>query len=130
MPDPSPLPLSCPACGQTTKQHKAGKNPTGSLRRECQHCHRTYTPEPKAAGYAKEVRRQALKLYVDGTNFRRIARHLALNPQTVANWVNAAAARLPAPPAPPERRQEQAVETLELDELYTFISQKKSPPTS
>ncbi len=92
------------------------------------------------------MRRQALKLYVDGTNFRRIARHLiarhliarhliarhliarhlGVNPQSVANWVNAAAANLPAPPLPKERDQEARVETLELDELYTFVSQKKS----
>ncbi len=118
--------LSCPTCGATTKQHRAGKNATGTLRRECRHCGRTYTPEPKPQGYDLLVRRQALKLYVDGTNFRRIARHLGVNPQSVANWVDAAAANLPAPPLPKEREQEASVETLELDELYTFVSQKKS----
>ena len=44
-----------------------------------------------------ELRRRALKLYVDGTNLRRIARHLEVNPQTIANCVDAAAANLPAP---------------------------------
>ena len=123
-------PFSCPSCGETTKQHRAGKNATGTLRRECRHCGRTYTPAPKTHGYALDMRRQALKLYVDGTNLRRIARHLDVNPQTVANWVNAAAAKLPAPPLPQERQSEQTVEVLELDELYTFVSQKKSRPTS
>ena len=51
----------------TTKQHHAGKNLTGTLRRECRHCGRTYTPAPKAPDYDLSVRRQALKLYVDGT---------------------------------------------------------------
>lgn len=37
------------ACGETTLQHKAGTNPTGTARRECQHCERTYTPAPQAA---------------------------------------------------------------------------------
>ena len=123
-------PLSCPTCGETTKQHRAGKNATGTARRECRHCGRTYTPEPKQPGYPLEVRRQALKLYVDGTNFRRIARHLGVNPQSVANWVDAAAANLPAPLSPKERQKEASVETLELDELYTFVSQKKSQLTS
>jgi len=36
------------------------------------------------------VRRQALKLCVDSTNLRRIARHIGFNPQSVANWVDAA----------------------------------------
>ncbi len=122
--------LSCPTCGETTKQHCAGKNATGTLRRECRHCGRTYTPTPKTHGYDLALRRQALKLYVDGLNLRRIARHLSVNPQTVANWVNAAAASLPAPPLPKDRQGEQAVETLELDELFTFVTQKKKPPTS
>ena len=127
MSEPLPTPsLSCPTCGATTKQHRAGKNATGTLRRECRHCGRTYTPEPKTRGYGLSVRHQALKLYVDGTNFRRVARHLGVNPQSVANWINAAAANLPAPPLSKER--EASVETLELDELYTFVSQKKSRP--
>ena len=66
---------------------------------------------------------------MDGTNFRRIARHLGVNPQSVANWVNAAAANLPAPLSPKEREREASLETLELDELYTFVAQKKSRPT-
>ena len=127
LPDPV---LTCPTCSETSKQHRAGKNPCGTARRECRHCGRTYTPQPKQPGYALEVRRQALKFYVDGLSFRRIARHLSVNPQTVANWIDAAAANLPASPSPKERRQEQTVETLELDELYTFVSQKKNRPTS
>ncbi|MBV9851949.1 MAG: helix-turn-helix domain-containing protein [Armatimonadetes bacterium] len=63
---------------------------------------------------------------MDGTNLRRIARFLGVSPQTVCNWVDAAA-RLPPPPA--ERRAEPPVDTLEVDELFTFVSQKKSRPT-
>ena len=124
---------TCPTYGETTRQHQAGTNPSGTARRECQHCKRTYTPAPKTRSYDLVLRRQALKLYVDGTNFRRIARHLSVNHQTAINWVNQAAANLPAPPLPKERQKEAPVETLELDELFTFVSQnkslKKSQPT-
>ena len=123
-------PLACPSCGETTKQHRAGTNPSGTARRQCRHCGRTHTPQPKEHGYDAPLRRAALKMYVDGLNFRRIARHLSVNHQTVINWVNAAAANLPDPPPPLERRDEKAAEVLELDELYTFVSQKKSKPTS
>jgi len=115
---------------ETTQQHQAGTNLSGTARRECQHCGRTYTPAPKQHGYDLILRRQALKLYVDGMNFRRIARHLEVNHQTVINWVNQAAARLPPPPTPAERASEPPIDTVELDELYTFISQKKRRPTS
>jgi len=89
-----------------------------------------YTPTPKTRGYDLALRRQAPKLYVDGMNFRRIACHLSVNHQTVINWVNRAAANLSALPLPKERQQEAAVETLEMDELFTLVSQKKSRRTS
>jgi len=85
---------------------------------------RHYTPEPKLAGYSDEIRLQAVKLYVDGLNLRRIARHLGVNHQSVANWVNAYAAQLPAAPEP------ERVETIEMDELHTFIEHKKTRRTS
>ena len=41
-------------------------------------------------------------MYVDGGNFRRIARALKVAPQSVINWVNARAAQVPElPPSPP-----------------------------
>ena len=43
----------------------------------------------KASGYLDQLRRQAVAFYVDGLNFRRIARHLQVHPQTVINWINA-----------------------------------------
>ncbi len=118
-PEPS---LVCPTCGAATKQHRAGKNKTGTARREYRHCGRTYTPTPKAQGHDLSVLRQAFKLYMDGTNFRRIARHLGVNPQSVANWVNAAAANLPAPSLPAERQKQGNLGTLEMDKMYTFVS--------
>jgi len=127
MTEPDP---TCPTCGAAEGQHKAGTNKSGTARRECRRCGRTYTPRPKRRGHGEATRRAALRLYVDGTNFRRIARHLSVSPQTVINWVNAFAARLPAPPTPRERRGEAPAEVLEMDELYTFVSQKKSPPMS
>ena len=40
------------------------------------------------------------------------------------------AANIPPPPTPAARQGEPAVEVLELDEMYTFVAQKKSKPTS
>ncbi len=121
----NPSPHICPTCAETTRQHKAGKNHSGSPRIECQHCHRTYTPAPNKKGYELSRRQTALKLYVDGTNFRRIARHLGVHHQTVINWVDKAAACLPSPPTPLAQSRRDYVETLELDEIYTWIGQKK-----
>jgi transposase-like protein len=115
---------TCPQGHHWQAQIKDGRNRSGSQRYKCKVCGQRYTPEPQLNGYPDEVRHQALQLYVDGNNLRRIGRHLGVSPQSVANWVNAHAASLPATPQPAEN------ETVELDELFTFIGEKKTKPTS
>ena len=116
--------MRCPYCQQQTEQIKAGRNASGSQRYKCKPCNRHYTPEPSEHGYPPAVRQQAVRMYVDGMNLRRIARQLGVNHQSVANWVHAYAAQLP--PAPTVA----APETVELDELFTFIGEKNDASTS
>lgn len=115
---------TCPHCQQNTRQVKVGRTKAGSQRYQCQHCRRRYTPQPKAQGYPDSVRQQAMRLYVDGMNLRRIARHLGVVHQSVANWVAAHAALLPDTPPQPE-----TVTVIEQDELYTFVEAKKTKST-
>jgi transposase-like protein len=115
---------TCPRCQKTTRQNRDGKTECGSQRYECMHCHCKYTPEPKIHGYGDEVRKQALQLYVDGMNLRRIARQLGIHHRTVSLWVKASAVSSPDAPMPKE------VKTAEMDELFTFIGQKKTGSTS
>ena len=61
------------------------------------YCHRKYTPEPKSRGYPDEVRKQALQMYVDGINLRRIGRHLGIHHVTISLWVKRYAENLPKP---------------------------------
>ncbi len=70
-------------------------------------------------GYPHSLRHQAVQLVADGVNFRRTARQLGVNHQTVINWVNATIANLPPAPIP------EMVEVIEMDELYTFVERKK-----
>jgi transposase-like protein len=87
------------------------------------YCQRKYTPEPKQQGYPESVRKRAMEMYVDGSNLRRIARHLKVAPQTVAYWVTEVAEALPNAPLPSE------VKEAELDEVFTFIGDKKTEST-
>src|SRR5260221_13232248 len=93
----------CPYCQETRQQVKAGLNDSGSQRWRCKVCGRRYTPEPKPQGYPDAVREQAVQMAGDGVNFRRIARHLKVNHQSVINWVNADASQLPDSPPVPEK---------------------------
>lgn len=117
----------CPHCEGTEQQVKIGHNASGSQRYMCKGCRRKYTPEPRASGYTEAIRQEAVRLYVDGMHQRRIARTLSVSHQTVANWIKAHAESLPDAPPEPD------VLTLgisELDELFTFIGEKKTRCTS
>jgi transposase-like protein len=92
---------------------------------KCRECQRVYTPEPKPLGYPEETKLEAVRLYLEGTNFRRIGRLLGVNHQSVINWVNSYHASLPAAEQPVAKP-----ETLEMDEPFTFVGSKKRKPTS
>ena len=62
-------------------------------------------------------------MYVDGINFHRIGRLLSVHHQSVINWVNAHAEKLPDAPVP------EKTEDVEMDELFTFIGSKKTKST-
>lgn len=62
-------------------------------------------------------------MYVDGMNFRRIGRQLGVDHKSVINWVKAYGAQLPAAPLPDD------VNNAELDELFTFVGDKKTSST-
>lgn len=102
---------------------KAGFNTSGSQRYKCGECKRAYTPEAKEKGYDKETRMLALRMYVEGNSQRAVARILGISPQSVSNWINAYEAKLPSAPMPSKPK------VAELDELYTFVKQKKTKST-
>ena len=87
-------------------------------------CGSKYTPEKKQPGYDAKVRRQAIRLYVDGMNLRRTARHLGVHHSTVSAWVKEHVNNMPNAPQPKK------VKTAEMDELFTFIGNKKTKSTS
>src|SRR5512141_2806412 len=112
--------MKCPRCGTSQKQYKNGKTQAGSQRYRCCVCQHSYTPQKKLQGYGAAIRRKAIQQYVDGGNLRRIGRQLGLSHQTVANWVKAEAEKWPEAPIPIE------VQAAEMDELFTFIGEKKT----
>src|SRR5439155_3718040 len=115
----------CPACGHDRAVVRAGYNRSGSQRWRCQACRRYFTAVPKPAGHAPATRELALRLYLEGTSFRGIAKVLRVSHGSVINWVNAAERQLPAQVSDPT-----PTETVETDELFTFIGKKKSKSTS
>jgi transposase len=72
-------------------------------------------------GHDEATREMALKLYLEGNSFRAIGRLLSVNYGSVINWVNAAHAALPRQVVDTD-----PTDTVEVDELFTFIAEKKS----
>ena len=116
--------MNCPYCTAEVKQYKAGFNRSGSQRYRCGICKRAYTLKPNPLGYPEETRMLAIRMYLEGNSQRAIGRILQVSQQSVANWVGVYVENLP-----PERRPEK-VHTAELDEMYTFIGNKKTGSTS
>ena len=111
--------MKCPGCKATSKQNKHGFTTAHSQRYRCQHCQKSYTPQQKSRGYSENIRKQAIRMYTDGLNFRRIGRLLQVHHQSVINWINAHADDLPDAAVPEQ------VDDVEMDELYTYIGSKK-----
>jgi hypothetical protein len=63
-------------------------------------------------------------MYLEGSSYGSTGRVLKVNPQSVANWVNAHTAKLPRAPLPAK------VKKAELDELFTCVGKKKTKSTS
>lgn len=66
----------CPRCGATERQSKNGFTEAGSQRYKFMQYGKKYTSALKQAGYAAGMREQAVRMYVDGMNLRRSARHM------------------------------------------------------
>ena len=87
----------------------------------CQACRRYFTLAPKPRGYDLSLRKRALKVYLEGTSFRAIGRLLGIHHQSRSNWITEAAHALPAPIT-----DQTSAATIELDDLYSFVQQKKT----
>jgi transposase-like protein len=115
--------MKCPKCNETKRQNKAGRTGSGSQRYRCMHCGSKYTPVKKEHGYDAKLRKQAVRFYLDGMNLRKVGRHLGVHHGTVSSWIKAHVKNLPTIPQPKQ------VKKAEMDELFTFIGNKKTKST-
>jgi transposase-like protein len=116
---------ACPRCGQKRRVVKEGlNNKGGNQRYRCLDCNRYFTPNPWLQGHDPSLKEQAVSLYLEGLSLRSIGRQLGVHHQSVANWVDAAEARLP------EKVEDSTpTEVVEIDELFTHVGKKTSAST-
>ncbi len=119
--------ITCPYCESPPSVRKWGHNRAGTQRYRCLACRRNFTPFPKEQGHGAATHEQAVRLYLEGMSQRAIGRLLGVVHQSVANWVAAHAAPLPADSSDHSPPDEEGEGTVEVDELATFIGGKKHP---
>ena len=102
---------------------------TGKQRYKCKNCGKSQAEVDDRVKYSDEERRRALVLYLEGCEFRRIARIMKeffgkeYNYQTIVNWVKRAGMK-----AMNEVQNHGKIDVLEMDELYTYIQKNKEKP--
>lgn len=88
----------------------------------CVDCGRQFISNPKPhRGYSDDVRRICLKMYLNGMGFRGIERVTGVHHTTVINWVKQVSEIIPDAYEP-----ETIPQVGEMDELQTFVGQKKT----
>jgi insertion element IS1 protein InsB len=112
--------MECPECNSTHIRKNGIKR--GKQNHICGECGRQFIdPYEPHRGYSDEVKRNCLKMYVNGMGLRGIERVTGVHHTTVITWIKAVGEHLPDAYDPDEIPQGG-----ELDELQTFVGSKKN----
>jgi len=76
--------------------------------------------ELKSTAQPNSVKRQALQLYLEGLGFRSIGRFLGVSHVSVYNWIKSFGNKVG------ELKSASAVEVVELDEMHSYVGDKKT----
>jgi transposase-like protein len=108
----------CPRC-QSKERVKNG-HINGRQRYRCKNCKYDYTVDQKSTAVPADKKKLALHMYLEGLGFNSIGRILEVSHVAVQKWVRKYGRKLE------ELRSEQSIEVMELDEMHTYIFQKKT----
>ena len=112
------LSASCPRC-QSAHVVCSG-HVRGRQRYQCQDCHYHFSMAHR--GKSPALKRMALHLYLEGNGFRAIGRLLGVSNVTVLNWIHHFGEAV----GPIRKPEDGTIEIVEIDEMFSFIQQKKN----
>ena len=110
--------MFCPRC-VSQKRIKAGFI-NGRQRYRCKGCSFFFTVTLKSTAYTKEVKRIALQMYLEGLGFNAIGRILRVSHVSVLKWIKRYGQQAE------ELRSQEKLEVVEIDEMHSYIGQKKT----
>jgi transposase-like protein len=113
----------CKFCGSKCLRKEGIKG--GTQRYRCKFCNRVQIGRDNRKKYGDEEKRIALKLYLEGCGFRRIARLMSeifkkrFLYQTIVKWI-----RKLGDQVLDLQKKRGKVEVLEMDELYAYVKKR------
>lgn len=109
--------MECPKC-KSASNVKDGIV-KGRQRYFCKQCKYRFTVEQR--GKPIYIKKLALMMYLEGLGFRSIERILNVSNVTVMNWIKAFGEQIDD-----YRTPERNLEIIEMDEVHTYVQQKKT----
>jgi len=109
--------MECPKC--KSKSSVKDGIVKGRQRYLCKECKYRYTVEYR--GKPNSLKKLALQLYLEGLGFRSISRILKVSNVSVLNWIKSFGKQIEE-----YKRVEGNLEIIEMDELHTYIGEKKT----
>jgi len=110
--------MNCPRC--KSSNHKKNGKVDGRQRYKCNVCGYNYSVELKSTASSASVKRQILQLYLEGLEFRSIGRFLGVSHVSVQRWIKNFGQDLE------DLKSENEISIVEMDEMYTYIGNKKN----
>ena len=90
----------------------------GKQRYKCKRCHYRHTVQYKWA--TKSQKRLALEMYLEGLGFRSIGRILKFSHVTIYSWIKTFGSKIEG------LKSESDLKIVEMDEMHSYIGQKKT----
>ena len=120
--------IKCPECG-SEEIRRAGK-PRGKQQYQCKECERKFITE---LNYSKEFKQKAIAIFYEGNSGRAVGRIMGINKSTVYNWIKELDEEIESSKLEEEENKTEGKETddaqtvdiIEMDELFSYIKEKK-----
>ena len=111
--------MKCPKC-QSSQSKKNGFR-RGKQSYRCKKCGTQYVANPCSRAYSSQIKQTCIEMYLNGMGIRGISRVTKISHVTILNWIQAAGECLSDEP-----QDEEIPEITEIDELQTFVGNKRN----
>ena len=111
--------MNCPRC---RNERKVKNGFVKDIQRyKCKECGYNFTVEKRSNEYSPSTKKIALQLYLEGLGFRSIGRLLKVSNVSVLNWIRVFGNEVKS-----LKSESCNIEIVEVDEMHSYISQKKT----